>query len=507
VRSLGLLMGRVAVDGRHMRICLTFFIGLVAVRLWIMPLGSSLWLDETGTYWTVQNGLSQIASRSYSPPQSTTYFFVAGIAVAIAGASEIVLRLPSVIAMALAAVLLYRLGKRLLSQEAALLATLVFVCWKEVTFAACDARAYALGLLAVIGAALFLVRWLETGHYPDALGYAVLASLTVYLHYLFAVMFLVHAAYAGFIYRKDKAASLSSFCFVAVIITVLLSPLLPGFSTLISSGSIFSYVADPGVDQFLEILTPSALVGGAMAGLLVAYFIQPAGRLFNPLERPKSILLLILWAIVPGLVMFAISKLTPYKVFVPRYLLCHVPGLTLLAGWTLQGIRPAHKQLIVACFLVIASLSSSAPLRHTTFLHGGENWRDAIGTAAAIAKGTQMPVLVHTGFQLPFQQALQSDAAAASRLLAPLSLYPISGNVVPLPFRPDRSCEVYLQSLATNRLQGVDRFVLISRGDHGVFAAWLQGHFAGRFVGTPVGNFGNVSLILFERRTDNAAVY
>jgi 4-amino-4-deoxy-L-arabinose transferase-like glycosyltransferase len=485
--------------GRHRRVWLIAFICIVAIRLWVTPLSSSLGLDETGTYWTIQPGLSEIGSRSYSPPQSMVYFFIAGLAVALGGASEVVLRLPSVIAMGLAAFLLYRLGKRLLGADAALWATLVFVCSQDIAYAASDARAYALAVLATIVAVLFLVRWLESGRYTDGLSYAVFASLTVYLHYLFAVMFLVHALCAIYAFKKLRAVRPWGLFTIGVLIGVLLLPILPGLAKLVSNGSIYDYASDPDVSRLFQMLSPAVLTGSILAGLLLASFVPPAGQFSPPLKRPGSILLLVLWAGLPPLLLFAFSKVTPFKVFVPHYMLCHLPGLALLAGWALQGIQPAHKQVIVAASLFIGSLTAFGSLRHVTFPHTGENWRDAIGAAASIARGTHMPVLVGSGFKLPVQQALYSDAFAASRFLAPVSRYPIAGDVIPLPYRPDRETEPYLQNLATNTLEHADRFLLLARANDGLFAAWLEGRFAGSFVSKPIGDFGAVSLTLFQR--------
>jgi len=50
------------------------------------------------------------------------------LVVGLGGAREIVLRLPSVIAAAGAALLLYRLGTRLVDREAGLLAATAFAC-------------------------------------------------------------------------------------------------------------------------------------------------------------------------------------------------------------------------------------------------------------------------------------------------------------------------------------------------------------------------------------------
>jgi Dolichyl-phosphate-mannose-protein mannosyltransferase len=118
-------------------------IGLLAlaiVRLWILPLGTSLWLDETGTFWLIKDGPRAMLSRiSDWPSSSVAYGYIAWVAYALGGAREWVLRLPSVFAVAVAAVFVYQIARRLLDVESAFPAVAVFVCLKWVAFSAGEA--------------------------------------------------------------------------------------------------------------------------------------------------------------------------------------------------------------------------------------------------------------------------------------------------------------------------------------------------------------------------------
>src|SRR5579864_260025 len=88
---------------------------IVAVRLCVMPLIASLAVDETGTWWIVKGSLAETISRaSYWAGQSLLYMPIAWSAKQIGGAHEIVLRLPSLLAMGVAVFFLYRLAERLL---------------------------------------------------------------------------------------------------------------------------------------------------------------------------------------------------------------------------------------------------------------------------------------------------------------------------------------------------------------------------------------------------------
>src|SRR5258708_39336890 len=98
--------------------------------------------------------------------------------------------------MAGAAYLLYRIAVRLFDRDSAILAVLVFACLPSVTYAASDARPYALALLIVNASMLLLLKWLDTGDKRIAAAYVVMAALILYAHYLFAPILLMQGLYA-----------------------------------------------------------------------------------------------------------------------------------------------------------------------------------------------------------------------------------------------------------------------------------------------------------------------
>src|SRR5262249_38235635 len=84
---------------------------LSVLRLWISPIGTSLWLDETVTYWSAYKGVAAALTRSqFWPGQNFAYTLISALAMRIAGRSEIVLRLPSLFAALVTTWLLYRIG-------------------------------------------------------------------------------------------------------------------------------------------------------------------------------------------------------------------------------------------------------------------------------------------------------------------------------------------------------------------------------------------------------------
>src|SRR6476659_4497236 len=72
---------------------------LVLVLLWIVPLSTSLGLDESGNYWVLKDGFHEALVRSQIWPGTPIIYDALVIAAkALGGNSEIVLRLPALLA-------------------------------------------------------------------------------------------------------------------------------------------------------------------------------------------------------------------------------------------------------------------------------------------------------------------------------------------------------------------------------------------------------------------------
>ena len=192
-------------DPGHVR-WLAILTAVVIFSLWVMPLSSSLWLDELGTWWVVKDGAGDTIHRALTfHGQSPLYYLIVWSARVVGGRSEVVLRLPSLIAAVVSAILLYRLALTLISREAARLTVLAFAATQIVAFEASEARPYAIATTVTIASTLALVRWLDDGRrWSRALVYALLAITVVWMHYLFALVLVAHGVYAVIRLRRGE---------------------------------------------------------------------------------------------------------------------------------------------------------------------------------------------------------------------------------------------------------------------------------------------------------------
>jgi 4-amino-4-deoxy-L-arabinose transferase-like glycosyltransferase len=465
-------------------------------RFWIAPLGSSFWLDETGTFWTIKDGLLPMFARLQEWPSiNAAYGLVCSAAYALGGAHEYVMRLPSVISIALASLLLYRLAKRLLDAASALPALVVFICSETVVFAACDARPYALLLLAVTGSTLALVRWLNTRSPGNAMAYVITAALVPYVHYLAWPVLAVHAVYALVRLREGGPVRLKRLLIAAAAIAVLVAPLGPVFWSLFRSRALRSFAAKPPVPSFAAILAPPVLVCAAALGLLVAWVV--CGHLAaTPSRLPvSSVVLLVTLAAAPVFLLFAFSILTSTSIFFPRYMIESQVAVALLAGWAIGRLQPVAARFVVAASVIVFSLGAFGSLGHLWPVHGGEDWRGAMAAVRRIAGNSRMPVMVQSGFVE--SSKLKVDGEPPSYLMAPLALYPAAGDVHQVPYNMDERARLYLESSVVPLLARADRFLLVTRGANQGYDVWIAGRLPG-YSSRDVGNFAGVDVILYQ---------
>jgi mannosyltransferase len=482
------------------RVFYQFLTAWAVLRLWVLPIRSSFWLDETGTYWIIKDGLANLIDRAiHWPGQSPLYYLIAWLAHFAGGRTEVMLRLPSLIAMIAAAWLLYKLAVRLFDAETAPFVVLVFACSEQVAFAAADARPYALALFLLIASVWMLVRWLDSGRPLYAAGYVLLAALTVWAHVLLAIALAGHGIYALYRSRHEHAVRPAALLAAWTVAGLLSLPLVPQLLVWFRDRGSHAFAGAPNVGEFLAGIAPPLLAAPVVLGLLIGWL----GSRRHPLERrnnvvaPKeSVLLAAAWALLPLTTLYLFSVFTRNDLFLPRYYVSAAPGLALLFGWWIRAAATIPARPIAAAVLVIcASLSFGSPQ------HGDEDWGGAMAKVRALTAGGDTPVLMPSGFL----EATDPDALTMPRLremlFAPLALYPASGKLIWLPFRLDEKSAPYLETIVATDLQFRTRFVLVCRWQQGLtYELWLRGRLASQgFRSESQGNFGGLGVFLFSR--------
>jgi len=141
---------------------------------------------------------------------------------------------------------------------------------------------------------------------------------------------------------------------------------------------------------------------------------------------------------------------------------------------------------------------------HIWPLHGSEDWRGAMAAVRSIARDKDFPVVVASSFIEGADPANFPELTSTSYLLAPLSMYPVEGRIIPVPYRLDENSRQFIEQVCARSLEGRDRFVLVTRGPDDLANHALANSFRSRFalLGfriTDLGRLG-VNVFLFQTR-------
>ncbi|MEU0930087.1 glycosyltransferase family 39 protein [Streptomyces malaysiensis] len=292
----------------------------LALGLWGIRRGNSMWRDESTTYQVAHRSVGEILRLlgNADVVHGLYYLFMHGV-FALWDGGLVALRLPSVLAMAAAAAGVGLLGQRLAGPRAGLAAGLVFPLFPAVQRYEQEGRSYALVCAAVVAATHLLLSAVARPRRRTWAGYAVVASLACLLHE-FAVPAV--AAHGVALYRA-RAGARSGWAWgqSAAVAAVVLTPLV-----IVSQqqAALVGWISPPGPPELLGF---GAL---ALTGLVCARGPLPA-RGAVPL-RDLAVALLIL----PPAALLAVSYLHP--LYVDRYVLYAHTGLALLIGARLDAL-------------------------------------------------------------------------------------------------------------------------------------------------------------------------
>ncbi len=327
-----------------------------------------LWGDELATWgmastpwgrmWPVLGHVDAAIAPYYVLMHAITDVF---------GASDLVLRLPSTVAMAAAAAIVAMIGTRLVGPRAGLLAGLILAVLPTTSRYAQEARPYALTLCAAALATLLLLRALEVPTWRRYGGYAAALAFVGLAHVVALLVIAAHAVtvYAGQRRLPGRWLAASAAAIVPVLPVAYLAAHQSGQISWIPAASFASLVAMPGQFFGVEVL------GGILLVLAV---------LGSSLRRPVAVFTA--WALVPAVLLFAVSQVT--SLWLPRYLLFTLPAWALLAATALNRTPLVRGVVLVTA---IALIGAPAQIQDRTAAGHGQG----TSAAAAILAANEQP--------------------------------------------------------------------------------------------------------------------
>lgn len=285
-----------------------------------------MWRDEAVSYDMAHRSLPDLAATLVHADavHGLYYLLLHGLFRASGDADPLlVLRLPSVLATALAAGTLALLGRRLAGPRPGLLAGGVFALLPPVQRYAQEGRSYALVCMLVVWASYLLVRAVETRSHRMWAGYGAVALAACLLHEFAVLAVLAHLVALPRAARRNgmRVAAVVSFC---------LAPLV---AVSIRQSDQVSWIGGVHAGALLGFAGVTVL--GAACAALIRRGPLPAFAL--------SLLVL------PALLLLLATPLKP--LYVDRYVLYGHAGTALLVGTALDRLPRARGRIRVATVL------------------------------------------------------------------------------------------------------------------------------------------------------------
>ncbi len=437
------------------RSLLPFLFALLVIRLWLMPLPSSFWLDETATVFVAQHGSGDPSLIDAAPQAWRSWYYPAihwwGT---IFGFSEAATRVPSVLAMLLALALVACLSKRLIHPESGWFAAFACFTLAGINYQAANARPYALGMCLFAAALLCLVRWLDSGAWLDALLFGACAASVLYIHLLFWPSCLVFALYASIRIALGKTpVGWGRAALVFALASVAILPVAAQTFDLLHEARAHVIARPPTLAQFLRSLQLPLIAicaGGAWLFSRVRTF-----KLATP-----AVALIAGWWLSQPVLLFGFSWLTGDSVFIPRYLQLALPGAALAATAAAALFVPPARWRALSALLAIGALLYLGQWRQLWPRHHNSDWRAAAAAVNGVERAGEIPVICPSPFIEARPPAWRPDYRLPGFLYAHLSVYPIRGRVYLFPFENSPEAEAYASTIAASELPAARRFLI-----------------------------------------------
>lgn len=378
-------------------------VGLATLALCAVSLGNDpLSTDEAASLALADQPFRDVVHAAvHDDPGQGGYLLLLGLVSRI-GIDEETIRIPSAIAVALAAMLLTLLGRRLLGRAGGIVAGLALGANAGVVDLAREARPHALGVLGVVAATLALAAAVQRDATWPWVVYALLAAALPLTHPLAAGVLLAHGAALAvrrqsIVHRRGGLAVAAGGAAAALLLAWMAADRLDAADG--SGGLELTELADGGMRALGW--SPVLLVA-ALAGLVALV----TGRTTAPAAWKVALVVGLIAA--PALV--CVIAATAMPVYATAALVLCSPGIALAAGAAATFVHgrwlwAAAVALILASGIALVARGVTAP---------AEDWR-SLAAAVGNVRGAHETIVVIPARSRAAFAYYAPDVAVASR--------------------------------------------------------------------------------------------
>jgi hypothetical protein len=472
-----------------------------AISLWFIAIRAPLWIDETGTFWQISAGFSQIWPRHSLTLSSPEYASFLWLSTKLIGTSEVALRIPSVLAMLGAAYVLYLAARELFECDIAIAAAILFCLHHVIAFEAIDARPYAFGALAVNTAILILLRLRNNNSNWLAASFGIAAGCIVWFQDLFIVILPALALCFFIIKNCDRRTLWRQFGIALSAFMLAFLPVIPAILFLVRTSKTHVVEPAPILQDLLYLLAPGWLVVGSCVTGFIAFLVHAARQQRNSSSRfePSHLLICASLALIPSLLLYGVSVETSVHPFLPlRHCLDAVPGIALFWAFVFSSFRSRILSLLftVTLLAVTAYAQFTSPLARTH----NPSWKDALQFAEKNATTDHAPLMICSEFPESDFVTMPLDSPTSSKLFSPLSYYKVSVPVVPMPRELNDEAIRVGSSFLHEATRKHERFLALARDSSDETLDWITQNAAATHSVRRLGKLDGVVILEFVPR-------
>jgi hypothetical protein len=443
-------------------------LAMALIAAYYPPLTRSLWVDEAGTWWMACRGpLAAIERTSHWPGQSILFAVITSFFCVDPSSPlrDLLLRIPALLGGAAACYFIYRLADDMFGKGAGKIAAVLFTFNPATIELATQARPYSLAMAATAASCWTLYRWAQSRERAWLAGYVVASVLVISFHYLFSVIFAVHAAFICCEFISGRSFRRIGDLFAAgAVMALLVMPLASHIRLLLSESHTLSFGTKPSGLALAQTLMPPIFTACVFAAGLIVHFAWPRPVSGVPLPPAASVMLMAWWSFGP-LLFFGVASATSAQVFVDRYLSCSGLALALLltyAGYSMFGARTGAIWALIVVLLTSANVlrltGESRPSDHEL-----RPFMQVISKESADSGPALPPVMFQSSLvESNFYDWRSGDHSPQGYLFAPFSAYPMKNRLVPLPFQTTSEVEAYIADELNTDLKEAPKVILIT---------------------------------------------
>jgi mannosyltransferase len=347
-------------------VTLSIAISLATLSKW------SVWHDEGYTLSLIENGPSEIISRTAYDVHPPLYYLVLKAYTSVLGDNIVTLRSMSIVFGLLSALVLFLLSRRLYGRKVAYIATSLLLLNPAFIRYSQEARMYTLAMFLLLSATYLLVELIQKPKRLYVLGlYSLCAGSLVYTHYFASLGLLIHPVMIYFSLGARDVKSVLRSRIVrtwAVGVLIAIVAFLPWLPLLLRQGTIVSYgfwIPKISVESFFSTIASfivfrptwlhwaqtelwSLLAFVQMA--IVAYACRSVYK--SSLTSTQKLVLIGGWS-VPMLVLYFVSVFPGLtSLYYDRYFVSFVPFFSLLLAFWMSAMTKSIRSRLPRLLLV-----------------------------------------------------------------------------------------------------------------------------------------------------------